>query len=107
MPRGAADPATCVLVHPDDVAPCNLSYAAFIESYGWFRTALEQAAAKTGSRFADLDPLFCTATTCPMVVAHHLVWRDLFHANVAYVDWTSRGLGQILGPLGGRGASGG
>ena len=107
VPRGAPDPATCVLVHPDDVAPCNLSMAAFAQSYGWFRASLEHAAAVTGSRFVNVDPLFCTSATCPMVVARHLVWRDLFHANVAYVEWTSRGLGQLLGPLAGSARSAG
>jgi peptidoglycan/LPS O-acetylase OafA/YrhL len=99
VPRGHADPATCVLVHPEDIRPCDLSVAAFQESYGWFRTALEQGAATSGASFVDLDPLFCTSTTCPMVVGRHLVWRDLFHANVAYVGWVSRALGELLGPL--------
>ena len=99
VPRGHADPATCVLVHPTQIGPCSISVAAFTDSYGWFRRALVQAATTSGSRFVDLDPLFCTATTCPMVVDHHLVWRDLFHANVAYVDWISRALGELIGPL--------
>ena len=103
VPRGGADPATCVLVHPDDVGRCNLSVSAFDESYGWFRSALERSAAHTGARFVDVDALFCTSTTCPMVVDRHLVWRDLFHANVAYVEWVARAFGEVIGPLSGGG----
>ena len=101
VPQGQTDPAVCVMMHPTTIERCNLDVAAFESSYGWFRTALERSAAVTGARFVNLDPLFCTATTCPMVVGSHLVWRDLFHANVAYVGWTSRALGEVLGPLAG------
>jgi peptidoglycan/LPS O-acetylase OafA/YrhL len=96
VPKGSADPATCVLVHPKDVRPCAIDYRAFAESYGWFRASLEGGAKATGAEFVDLDPLFCTSTTCPMVVSRHLVWRDLFHANVAYVTWVSTALGELL-----------
>jgi len=101
VPLGHADPAACVLIHPADLGPCNLSVAAFSASYGWFRDALVRGAATSGARYVDLDRLFCTARTCPMVVASHLVWRDLFHANVAYVSWVTRALGELLGPLAG------
>jgi peptidoglycan/LPS O-acetylase OafA/YrhL len=97
VPPGSLDPASCVLVHSTDVAPCNLSVAAFDAAYGSFRAALVDGAHATGATFVDLDPLLCTATTCPVVVAHHLVYRDLFHLNTAYVAYVTTPLGTLLG----------
>lgn len=97
VPPGHADPATCVLVHPDHVTPCNLSVAAFEKAYGSFRAALVHGARSTGARYVNLDPLLCTSRWCPVVVAHHLVYRDLFHLNTAYVRYVARPLGDLLG----------
>lgn len=97
VPPGQQDPAACVLVHPTNVTRCNLSVAAFHAAYGSFRSGLIAGARATGSRWVNLDPLLCTASWCPVVVAHHLVYRDLFHLNTAYVSYVARPLGTLLG----------
>ena len=86
-----------MLVHPSDLSGCNLSVEAFMAAYGGFRADLRAGARTSGAHYVDLDPLMCTATWCPVLVAHHLVYRDLFHLNTAYVSYVARPLGTLLG----------
>ena len=97
VPPNGQDPAACVLVHPSDLSGCNLSVEAFMAAYGGFRADLRAGATTSGAHYVDLDPLMCTATWCPVLVAHHLVYRDLFHLNTAYVSYVARPLGTLLG----------
>jgi hypothetical protein len=46
--------------------------------------------------FINLDRLFCTAQTCPVVVGNHEVYFDLYHISAAYSTFVAEPLGSIL-----------
>jgi hypothetical protein len=75
-----------------------MPYGEFTSSNAQFRRALKRAAAKSGATFADLDSLFCTTTTCPVVVSNVLVYADDFHITWQYSAYVAPALGQILTP---------
>ncbi|MGA8328953.1 MAG: SGNH hydrolase domain-containing protein, partial [Mycobacterium sp.] len=58
--------------------------------------AAEAAAVKAGGgQYADINALFCTVETCPVIVANTLVYFDRKHVTLEY----SRLLGPVLGAL--------
>jgi peptidoglycan/LPS O-acetylase OafA/YrhL len=73
---------TCLSDHLDSATACAPDRAAAVNAQG---IAAEDAATRAGGgRFADLADLFCTADTCPLIVANDLVYRDDNHITVEY-----------------------
>jgi hypothetical protein len=73
---------TCLSDHLDSATACAPDRAAAVNARG---VAAEDAATRAGGgRYADLADLFCTADTCPLIVANDLVYRDDNHITVEY-----------------------
>jgi SGNH domain-containing protein len=84
----------CLSEHLDAVAACDPDRATAMNAAG---IAAEQRAVKgAGGGYADLTPLFCTATACPVVVGDMLVFRDDNHLTVEYVRWLTPVLSALL-----------
>jgi hypothetical protein len=98
VPWPVINPLTCLSAHSSDIGGCSMPYGEFKLSNAQFRQALKKAAAKSGATFADLDSLFCTATTCPVVVNNVLVYADDFHITWQYSAYVAAALDQILKP---------
>jgi peptidoglycan/LPS O-acetylase OafA/YrhL len=93
VPDPHLNPPTCLSDHLDDAAACSSPRSAAVNAAG---IAAEQAAtAAGGGQYADLTPLFCTDTRCPVVVGNDLVYRDDNHLTVSY----ARTLAPVLSAL--------
>ena len=58
---------------------------------------LRPAVARTsGAHYVDLTPYYCTATTCPAVIGHVVVYRDRDHLTATYVRTLAPYLGAAL-----------
>jgi hypothetical protein len=76
---------TCLSAHMDSAPACYPDRAKALNTAG---IAAEQAAtAAGGGDYADMTPLFCTATRCPVVVGNDLVFRDDNHLTTSYTRW--------------------
>jgi hypothetical protein len=98
VPWPVINPVTCLSAHSSDIGGCGMPYGEFESSNAQFRQALKKAAKKSGTTFADLDSLFCTTTTCPVVVNNVLVYADDFHITWQYSGYVAAALDQILKP---------
>jgi peptidoglycan/LPS O-acetylase OafA/YrhL len=73
---------TCLSDHLDSATACAPHRGAAVNAPG---VAAEAAATRAGGgHYADLAELFCTATTCPLIVGNDLVYRDDNHVTVEY-----------------------
>ncbi len=90
-------PPNCLAQHASSLTSCNLPYATFLASEGPFRRALKTTALREGGRFIDLDPLYCSAKTCPVVVANHQVFADAYHMEASYGAYVEPALVDLIG----------
>jgi hypothetical protein len=98
IPWPVTDPVTCLSAHSSNIGGCNMSEGEFDSLYGKFHKTLKEAAKSSGATFANLDSLFCTKSTCPVVVGNHLVYYDDYHITWQYADYVADALGQMLAP---------
>jgi hypothetical protein len=98
IPWPTNDPVTCLSAHSGDIGGCNMSDGEFNSLYGKFHTTLKEAAKSSGATFANVDSLFCTKSTCPVVVANHLVYYDDYHITWQYAAYVANALDQMLTP---------
>jgi peptidoglycan/LPS O-acetylase OafA/YrhL len=85
---------SCVSDHMDDVVACAPARPAALNAGG---IAAEAAAVQAaGASYADLSDLFCTAQTCPVIVADTLVYRDDNHITGEYAQWLAPVIGEIV-----------
>lgn len=96
VPWPVLNPVTCLSAHSGNIGGCSMPYGEFKSSNAQFRQTLKTAATKSGASFADLDKLFCTTTTCPVVVNDVLVYADDFHITWQYSTYVAPALEQIL-----------
>ena len=89
-------PAECVAEQPDHLAGCNLPVATLEASFGAFAHALETAGAAAGAPVVAVRTLFCTATTCPVIVSHRLVYHDPWHISVPWARYVTPALASVL-----------
>ena len=92
-------PPNCLLSHPDDLKLCNLSASSWHRSQLAFRVTLQSAAKLSGAKFVNIDDLFCTQITCPVVVARHQVYFDFYHIMASYGSFVSPALWELLKPV--------
>ncbi|MFG3524363.1 acyltransferase family protein [Nocardia nova] len=84
---------TCLSEHLDDATACAPARPAGVNDAG---VAAEQAATTAGGgQYADLTPLFCTATRCPVIVGNTLVFRDDNHLTVSYAQTLEPAIGAL------------
>jgi hypothetical protein len=53
------------------------------------RTTESTAVAQAGATLIDPTSWFCTATTCPPVIANQIVYADNSHITATYAKWLS------------------
>ncbi|MBO0732567.1 MAG: hypothetical protein J2P57_25125, partial [Acidimicrobiaceae bacterium] len=51
--------------------------------------AERRTVAEAGGLFVDVQPWFCTATTCPVIVDNLLVFRDASHITIPYATYVA------------------
>ncbi|KAA8889651.1 acyltransferase [Nocardia colli] len=74
----------CLSAHLTDATTCAPSQSAAYPDGG---IAAEAHAADAGTaRYADLSPLFCTTTRCPVIVGNNLVFRDDNHLTTRHTQ---------------------
>jgi hypothetical protein len=83
----------CLSEHVDDATACAQPRETAVNDAGIEAEAAATAAG--GGRYDDITPLFCTATTCPMIVGNNLVYRDDNHVTIEY----ARALTPVVGAL--------
>lgn len=96
VPSPPTDIPDCLSGELDDVAACEFSPVGQRVSGGGL-VGIDQAGARAeattvtsaGGRYVDVDPWFCTATTCDVIVDNLLVYRDNSHITVTYADYLS------------------
>lgn len=91
-------PPQCLLQHPASLQLCDLSTAQWHRDKGSFRVVLQSAASQSGAQFVNLDDLFCTKSSCPVVVAHRQVYFDFEHIMASYGGFVHPALWELLQP---------
>ena len=56
----------------------------------------ETAGAAAGAPVVAVRTLFCTATTCPVIVSHRLVYHDPWHISVPWARYVTPALASVL-----------
>ena len=85
---------TCLSDHLDSAMACAPGRAVAMNEAG-----IEAEAAATtagGGQYADLTDLFCTATTCPVVVGNQMVFRDDNHLSTDYAQFLAPVLAALV-----------
>jgi hypothetical protein len=93
------EPAECIAEQPSSLRGCNLPVSVLERSYGAFHMALRDGAARTGSTYVDVQKLFCTPSSCPVIVNHRVVAQGRFHLTSLYSGYLSRAIGELLSPV--------
>lgn len=83
----------CLSANLDDVTACNISpggpHAApgpvGIDVAGM--QAEQSTVTAAGGAFIDVEPWFCTESTCPVIVDNLLVFRDVSHITATYANF--------------------
>lgn len=82
LPEIGTDAPGCAAANPDSLTACNTPRADAVDAAG---IAAERAATLVaGGDYADLTPLFCGRTWCPVVVDGTLVYVDDAHLTASY-----------------------
>jgi len=90
-------PPACIGQNPQNLHACNLPVSSFTEGdLGSFRQQLRNAAGTTGAGFVVLDRLFCTASTCPVVVGNRVVYQNYLHTTSVYAEYVNPALEELL-----------
>jgi hypothetical protein len=75
----------CLSAHLTDATACTVSVAQGINEAGM---AAERAAVeKAGGLYLDVQPWFCTPSTCAAIVGNIEVWRDDNHVDETYTTF--------------------
>jgi SGNH domain (fused to AT3 domains) len=99
MPFLGIDPPTCVSQNLSDVSPCNNNprSASFYDPK--LRAQEIQLAKSEHINWIDSTPWFCSATSCPVVVDHFMVYRDNAHMTPAWSQFIAPVLADSLLPV--------
>lgn len=93
-------PTTCLTVYGNDVTACSLSPNTI--SIRAISAAMSQISQTTKTPLINVQPLFCTATLCPLFVKSnhgtYLIHVESYHMNRYYSTWIGRALGQLVEP---------
>jgi peptidoglycan/LPS O-acetylase OafA/YrhL len=85
---------TCLSAHLESATACAPERAAAVNEAGVDAEAAATAAG--GGQYAPLTDLFCTATTCPVVVGNQLVFRDDNHLSIDYAHFLAPVLAALV-----------
>jgi peptidoglycan/LPS O-acetylase OafA/YrhL len=94
VPSPPDDIPDCLSAHPDDVARCDFPRIGHRISGGGLDgndqpglDAEQRAVEAAGAVYVDVEPWFCAAAVCPVVVDNLLVYRDNSHITVPYATY--------------------
>jgi hypothetical protein len=96
---GTPVPPDCLIQHSTRLKVCDLGTTVWHRSQSSFRSTLVAGATRSGVRFVDLDPLYCTTQSCPVVVAGHQVYFDIHHMMASYGTFIEPALATLLQPV--------
>jgi len=82
----------CLSQNPHDVQACSAQNSPYIVVTS---AAERQAAATTGARYIDVDPLFCS-TICTGVVGNYQPYWDPYHVTATYSYVVGEALDELL-----------
>jgi hypothetical protein len=85
---------TCLSDHLDSAAACSPERTDGVNEAGVAAEA--EATVAGGGQYAALTDLFCTATTCPVVVGNQLVFRDDNHLSIDYAQFLAPVLAALV-----------
>jgi len=92
-------PPNCLAQNATNLQVCNIPVSTFTGGEnGLFRTQLLAASKIAGASFVNLDSLFCTTATCPVVVNHRIVYQNNRHTTAAYSRYVGPAMSEILAP---------
>jgi peptidoglycan/LPS O-acetylase OafA/YrhL len=89
-------PPECIAEHSTSLTSCTLSVATLDRSFGAFAVQLDVAARHSRVPLVSLRRLFCTATTCPVLAAHRVIYHDPWHITPVWSTYVSPALDQLL-----------
>jgi hypothetical protein len=89
----------CLIVHASSLRSCDMPYTEFALSQAPYRQQLQLAAKETSVSFINMDPLFCTKQSCPVVIGNHEVYIDGYHITWQFGEYISPALNSLLNPL--------
>jgi hypothetical protein len=94
VPDPQGNVPTCLSGHLDSAAACAPNRAVAMNEAGIEAEAAAVTAA--GGQYASLTDLFCTPTTCPVVVGNQLVFRDDNHLSIDYAQFLAPVLAALV-----------
>jgi hypothetical protein len=81
-PQSKYDVPACLSTNRDDARRCETARNG---AFNWRHLRLERAAAKaTGATIVDLSDAICPTTSCPVVLAGMIVYRDSHHLTATF-----------------------
>ena len=89
-------PVECIVERPDSLATCNLPVVTLERSFGAFHAAIRRGATRAGAPFIPVASLFCTTTTCPVIVNHRIVYEGRYHLTSLFSSYIAPALSQQL-----------
>jgi hypothetical protein len=98
VPRLRQPAYQCVPAHRSNVYPCTM---ARNQAFQWpnVRRRELQLAESDGIVGIDPAPWFCTATRCPVIANHILIFRDSQHITPEWSKFLAPMLADVLSPL--------
>jgi hypothetical protein len=96
-PRPPGDVPSCLSVHLPSADACALD-----PTQAFVATGIDDeraVATSAGAAYVDVQPWFCDATRCPVVVGNLLVFRDDNHITTTYARWLSSEFVRLLDPI--------
>ena len=95
MPYLTQSAPECLAAHQTDVQACSASPKDAVRAD---HVAAESTAAKLAhAKYINVEPWFCSTTTCTAVVASKIVYSDQFHMTGTYGTYLSGALQAALG----------
>jgi len=91
------DPVLCLGRHTDAVGDCALPVSTLAASFGPLNRSMASIASARHASYTGVWPLFCSASSCPAVAAHRVVYLDKRHMTWVWSTYIGQALGQLLG----------
>jgi hypothetical protein len=98
VPTPGRSAPTCVSLHMSNVQPCDTNPSAAIRLPGVKDQERDLAEAEHVD-WVDPTSWFCASTTCPVIVANRLVYRNIAHMEPAWSRFISPVLADAIVPI--------
>ena len=95
VPVATVDPAQCLVANASHMTRCSVRARA--ADLGGYDHATWEGAKAAGAVGVDVQPLFCTATSCPAVAHGDVTHSGVNHVTETYAAAVRPALGELLG----------